>query len=490
MGTTPGADADQVGDEHQFRLMVEAVRDYAIFSLDEQGRVATWNEGARRIKGWEAEEIIGRHYSVFFPPGQSSRAEELLARARRDGRVREEGWRVRRDGESFLAEIVLTTLLDDDGGLRGYVKVTRDVTERRRLELELERSRRMEALGRLAGGVAHDFNNLLTAMLGHAALLESAPELSPPSRRSAAQLLASAEQAARMVDQLLALSRTRATTRRTTRPAAALAGIDRVVGPLLPEAVRLDLDLEDDGTEVMLAPSEVEQIVLNLVLNARDALGDSGGRISVSVHPHAGGTAITVADDGPGMRQEVADRCLEPFFTTKPPSRGSGLGLSIVYGLVDRARGSLAVDSILGAGSTFRISLPTALGSPDAGRAVPESHDGTVLVVDDDESVAGMAVASLERAGRSVVAVTSGRAALELLEEDPDRFAWLVTDLVMPEMSGDELLAEVRERWPDIPCVAVTGYAEADLPHGVGLLRKPFTPEQLVAALETLAGEP
>jgi PAS domain S-box-containing protein len=496
------------GSERQFRLLVQGVTDYAIYMLDPTGRIASWNAGGERIKGYSSDEIIGQHFSRFYTDEDRAADEpaHALETARTQGRYEKEGWRVRRDGTRFWANVIIDPVYDDDGRLIGYAKVTRDITQRREQQRALEvaqhamlQAHRMEAIGQLTYGVAHDFNNLLTVITNSLDLLLADPGDPQRVRRLVAGAQRAAERGSLLTRQLLAYSR-----RQTLRPQvhdinaliyAAEAVLRRGVG----EDVAIELNLGRGIGEVNVDGAEFEAALLNLVVNARDAMPD-GGRIVIRTREvqqveKAGRrepgryALVTVEDTGVGMAAEVVEHAMEPFFTTKEVGKGSGLGLSQVYGFAVQSGGDVSIDSSPGQGTTIRFYLPVRLDG--ASRDEAESSAPTkVLLVEDDPEVQAMTIETLRYLGYAVLTADEGVAALDVLQRDPD-IEILFTDVVMPKgMSGVDLMHEARRLRPELKVLLASGYARGQLPtipEGADFIAKPYRVDELRDRLAALA---
>ena len=506
--------------EEQFRLLVNAVVDYAIFMLDARGRVASWNPGAQIIKGYTAGEIIGREFSVFYT--EEDRAAGVPVRAlhvaAHEGKYQGEGWRVRKDGTRFWASVVIDRILDDAGNLVGFAKVTRDITDLKRTQDALDEARKallqsqkMEAVGQLTGGIAHDFNNLLTVISNNLDLL-SQPSLDDIGRR---RLVASAQRAAergaKLTQQLLAFSR-----RQPLRPE--LHNINRIIGGFeavlrraAGDAVDFAIDLAPRIGAIRLDAAQFEAALLNLIVNARDAT-PHGGALRVATRRTELGAghvavlsglkpgvfvAVTVQDNGEGMSREVQERAFEPFYTTKGIGRGSGLGLSQVYGFATQSGGHVAIDSALGHGTTVTLYLPIvsaaeAVEDAEASRE-RRANAGTVLVVEDDPDVLDAAVATLHSLGYEVLTAGDGPSALETLRRE-SQVDVLFSDVVMPKgMSGVELARQARRIRPEIKVLLASGYPVAALSSGhnevteFSFLSKPYRWTELQDKLRSVA---
>ena len=371
--------ADKLKESEQtFRLLVQSVTDYAIFMLDPEGHVANWNAGAERIKGYTRAEIIGRHFSCFYTEedrnaGIPARA---LADAASEGRFEAEGWRVRKDGSRFWANVVIDPIHGERGELVGFAKVTRDMTERRLVEEKLRQSQKMDALGQLTGGVAHDFNNLLTVISGNLELLGRSPQVGraaqpePRVMRALGSAMEGARLAATLTQRLLAFARQQALQPKTLDPNRLVHRTADMLRRTLGEQITIETRLAAGIGLISADPVELENAILNLAVNARDAMPE-GGRIVIETAnvddgpwdkswggdgaPHM---LIAIRDNGVGMDRQTVARAFDPFFTTKEIGHGTGLGLSQVHGFVQQSGGQVLIDSRPGGGTTVRIYLP------------------------------------------------------------------------------------------------------------------------------------
>jgi PAS domain S-box-containing protein len=517
-----------IESERRFRLLVQGVVDYAIYMLSSEGHVTNWNTGAERIKGYAAEEIIGHHFSRFYTP------EDVAARlpwkaletALGEGRYEAEGWRQRKDGTRFWANVVIDAIRDEAGALIGFAKITRDLTERREAQLKLEESRqqlfqaqKMEALGHLTGGLAHDFNNLLTGMIGSLELLQArvAQGRIKDLDRYIAAAQGNAARAAGLTQRLLAFARRQTLDPKPTNANTLIKDmadlVQRTVGP----AIRIETILASGLWTTLCDPNQLENAILNLCINSRDAMPD-GGRLIIE----AGNTEIdeqdagkfdleagqyvmiSVADTGTGMPAEVADRVFDPFFTTKPLGQGTGLGLSMVYGFARQSGGQVQVRSEIGKGTTLRIYLPRYYGPLAAEEARQEltltslDREGkTVLVVDDEATVRMLVTEILHELGCVALEATDGPAGLKVLQSDV-QIDLLICDVGLPGgLNGRQLVDAVRVKRPDLKVLFITGYAENtmigkdQLEPGMHVLAKPFGMEALANRIKQLiAAEP
>src|SRR4051795_11456284 len=367
---------DLFESERSFRLLVEAVTDYALYMLDPSGRVSSWNIGAQRIKGYEPAEILGQHFSRFYT--EADRANGKPARALRTaeehGRYEEEGWRVRKDGTFFWASVVIDPIREN-GELVGFAKITRDITERREAQLKLEQmhqqlaeSQKLDALGQLTGGVAHDFNNLLMIISGSLYTLRKAVGDDPKSQRALSAIEGATKRGASLTSQLLTFARRQSVNPQAVDVAERIDAVREVLDAAVGSAVTLQFDVEPGVWPVMVDVAEFETALVNLVINARDAM-TGGGVIIISAHNDkrggevgAGNVAISVQDSGTGIAPDILSKIFDPFFTTKPIGKGTGLGLSQVHGFTHQAGGTVRVTSELGKGTRITILLPRQKG--------------------------------------------------------------------------------------------------------------------------------
>ncbi len=504
------AEADLLRSHEQFRLLVQSVTDYAIYMLDPQGNVANWKVGAQRIKGYSAEEIVGQHFSRFYTPRDrdAGMPVKALATAAREGRYEQEGLRVRKDGTAFHAHVVIDPIRSESGEIIGYAKITRDITERQLAQQQLEEARealfqsqKMDAVGQLTGGVAHDFNNLLMAIMGSLEMAKKRGLADPAIARLIDNALQGAQRGANLTQRMLAFARRQPLNTKALDVAQLVTNMGELLRRSLGPSVELALDFPSNLPHVQADENQLELALLNLAVNARDAMPGGGTiRIGASRETVSGNHALTsgtyvrlwVSDDGEGMDENTLARAAEPFFTTKGVGKGTGLGLAMVHGMAAQSGGRLLIKSEKGIGTTAEIWLPLseylaaaqAEGEKAAEAAGPKAL--TVLAVDDDALVLFNTTAMLEDLGHTVVEAYSARDALTELAAR--KFDLVITDQAMPHMTGAQLVAEIRKTQPGLPVIVATGYAE--LPPGtvddVQLLNKPFTENQLEAALRTL----
>lgn len=624
-------------DEDRFGLLVEGVKDYAIYLMDAKGYVTSWNPGAERILGYSSEEAVKLHYTDFFTPQDVERGipQSELERAAREGRSEDEGWRVRKDRSRFWANGVLTALFDGEGRLRGFGKVARDMTERRRteamlrsivdnaidgivtidehgivhsfneaackmfgyqaseivgenvrilmpepyhsehdrylsnylrtgvakvigigrevegrhkdgstfpirlaisefysddkrmftgiiedlternkLEEQLRQSQKMEAIGQLAGGVAHDFNNLLTIIRGYSELLLNMLPIGEAAHGMVSEILDAGERASSLTQQLLAFSRRSVLAPRILNLNDIVARTEKMLRRLIGEDIALSTVFDPQLRRIKVDPSQIEQVILNLVVNARDAM-PRGGMLTIEnrnldidedfcrLHPECTPGAyvrLTVTDTGVGMPPEIKSRIFEPFFTTKPSGQGTGLGLATVFGIVSQSGGVISVYSEIGRGTSFRLLFPAVLeegATPsDSGETLVRHGHEVILLVEDEDQVRKLARIALEAHGYQVLEASSGSEAIALAETAADPIHLVVTDVVMPHMSGRELVEELRQRFPGIKVLFVSGYTDdAIVRHGVlqetdSFLHKPFSPRNLARKIREVLDFP
>ena len=482
------------GNDQLFRILVEGVVDYAIFMLDAEGIIATWNSGAQRMKGYAGDEIIGRHFSTFY--SAEDRAAELpnraLATAADDGRYEAEGWRIRKDGARFWAGVVIDRILGADGTLVGFAKITRDLTERKLAAEKLEEARaalaqgqKMEAIGQLTGGIAHDFNNLLTIISSNAEMLGQREFDAPSARRLLAGIQRAADRGARLTQQLLAFARRQPQRPQTHSLRSLIGNFESVLRRGAGETIALELDLTAAPDYTRIDGPQFEAALLNLIVNARDAL-PCGGTIQLKtriesideVRPVAAlksghYVVITIEDDGDGMAQEAKARAFEPFYTTKEPGKGSGLGLSQVYGFAAQSGGHVALDSEVGVGTVVTLYLPVDNRAQEQAAADDEARRsrgvGTILVVEDDPDVMEAALAMLRGLGYDVITAPEAVSALNVLQREP-AIEILFTDIVMPKgINGVELARKARAIRPNLKILLASGFPMSALSSEHGL---------------------
>lgn len=510
--------------EERLRILLESMDDCSMFLLDAIGRVASWNLEAERLTGFRADEIVGRHFSCLFTGEdvELGRPERALAMSAKKGRFQEHGWRLKRGGSPFWAEAVVTVLRDRYGEASGFACVIRDRSEIRqadgtagKAEEQLRRPQRLEAVGMLAAGVAHDFGNLLTAIMSCSELVVDRLREDDPLRREVRGIKEEAMRAAGLTRQLLAYCRREASEAKVLDVNAVVGDMGTMLRRLIGEGIELVMELAPNLGQVRADAGQVEQVIMNLALNARDAMPE-GGRLKVETANVELARAdvvkvdgcrpgpyvlLAVGDTGCGISPGIRARIFEPFFTTKAPGQGTGLGLATVREIVTRGGGYICVDSEAGRGTTFRVYLPRAgeaarSPEPKAAAAAPPGASETLLLVEDDYALRRLTRAILQRAGYRVLEAAHGFEAVKICEAHDGPIQLVVTDVAMPQMSGHEVADRVARVRPEIKVLYMSGYgaevASADrrAPGQGSFLEKPFTPESLIRAVRDLLDRP
>jgi PAS domain S-box-containing protein len=496
-------------------LFLSSTEDYGIILLDPDGRVRRWSRGAERLFGYTARELEGTlAHEIFVPPDRMAGVPEVeLQTATEQGRAEDERWHLRKDGTRFWASGVMIAL-KENGKLRGYAKVVRDFTERRRLEEAVRRTQKLESVGVLAAGVAHDFNNVLTAILGNVSLVRR--RIADRVRDGNIEgLLDSAERATqRAADLVKQLLNYAGKGRREMRPVDmcqvtkdALA----IVQASVSRKIRIVRDVPEDCPHIQADVGQLQQLVLNLVLNGAEAIGEKEGEVSVRVRirevpeseltqsyaefslPKRDYTEIQVRDTGVGMDEETLQRIFDPFYTTK--FMGRGLGLAAALGIVRSHGGGISVQSTPGKGTTFTVLVPAEQDTGDAPMTVSDSitesarGEGLVLVVDDEVAIRSLLQNTLEELGYTVLTAEHGAQALELFERAEKEIKLVLLDLVMPVLDGAETAVALHARRPDVPILVMSGIADDEALGRFGQVRiagfvpKPFAPDQLAQAV-------
>ncbi len=498
--------------ELQVRSVLEQAAN-AIVGVDEAGRITYANPRTEAVLGWAPAELIGQPVEVLVPQDlvQSHLGHRGKYARRPVSRPMGIGMELtarHRDGSSLPVEISISPV-ETPAGSQVFATIM-DTTERRRVEAELLQAAKMESIGRLAGGIAHDFNNLLTAIIGYGEMAMADLPVDNPVRTEVAEMVRAADRASGLTRQLLGFARKSVLAPAAHDLNAIVSGLAPFLSRLLGERVALVTNLDPETGHVRVDRSQIDQILVNLAVNARDAMPD-GGTLVIETHPldaldvddvlEVSGERVAllvVADTGLGMPEDVRARVFEPFFTTKPFGEGTGLGLATTYGIVRGSGGAITVDSEPGLGSTFRIYLPEVApeAAGEASAPVPTTVPGsrhTILVVEDEESVRALARRLLERAGYRVLQAPNGAAAVSLVGTRLDEVDLLLSDIVMPGMRGPELYEVLQTARPDLPAVFMSGYSAdgpgaAKTPGECTLLAKPFTSEALLAAVAEALG--
>src|SRR5436309_1073051 len=490
--------------EQSYRSLVDGVRD-VIFALSPGGEVTSLNPAFEEMTGFPPAEWVGRPFEAFVHPDDVPLALDLFGRVLQGEPRPTIQFRIlTRAGTYRVAEFSATAQLRD-GRLTGILGIGRDVTERLGLEQQLRQAQKMEAVGRLAGGIAHDFNNILTAITGHADLLLEDLGHHDPRRADIDEIRRSAERAAGLTRQLLAFSRQQVLQPKVVDLNALVLDMDKLLRRLIGEDVELATALDPTLGRVTADPGQLEQVIVNLAVNARDAMPqggkltletrnidlDSSYRLEHSLVKPGPYVQLTVSDSGIGMDEETQAHAFEPFFTTKPRGQGTGLGLAMVYGTVKQSGGFIWVYSEPGHGATFKIYLPRVdapvePATPPAPVERPPRGSETVLLAEDEPAVRAIAQQVLERQGYTVLAAPSGADALALAAQHGATIHLLLTDVVMPGMSGRDLADRLTAQRPGIRVLYISGYTDnaivrhGMLEPGLAYLQKPFRPDALV----------
>lgn len=493
--------------EQRFRMLVQGVTDYAIYMLSPAGEITNWNAGARRIKGYEQDEVVGTHFSRFYTEEDRAdgRPARALQQARDRGRFEAEGWRVRKDGSRFWAHVVIDPIHDDDDRLVGFAKITRDITERKKAAAALEETRealfqaqKMEAIGQLTGGIAHDFNNLLNVVTNGISMLRERVR-EPGDVRMLDAIDHAANRGALLTQQLLSFARQQPLKQEPRDANRVINSFEAVLRRASRSAIAFEVQLAARLPQVLLDAAQFETALLNLVANARDATPD-GGRIVLSTQvvelaqkrrglPPGTYVVVAVQDTGEGMSPDIVSRAVEPFFTTKELGKGTGLGLSQVYGLVQQSGGDLDIVSQHGKGSTMSMYFPALEGEHDEGPD-PDAAE-KVLVVDDQPDVLEITSELFRTLGFDVLSANSGEDALAMLERTPD-LRLMLSDVVMPGMSGIQLARKAKVLSPALKVILSSGYANPAVDKGQGnlegfnFLPKPYRMADLVKMLRSI----
>lgn len=479
-----------------------------IIVIDPQGRVLRWNPAAEQVFGWTAEEVIGKELPIV-PKNKYAEFHDRLRRALKGEHLPSaEVTRLRKDGSEVRVVLSTARLTDGNGDEPSVMGIFLDVTEQRALEEQFRQAQKMEAVGRLAGGIAHDFNNVLTAIHGYASLLVADLPDHDEHRSDAQEIVNAAERAASFTRQLLAFSRKQVIQPEAIDLNVVVTDLKKLLDRMIGEHVALNVTLNPGPTFVFADKGQIEQVIINLVVNARDAMEGSrdaavglrtyctslDAQKALELRCETPGTycVVEVTDRGMGIEPEYLELIFEPFFTTKDVGKGTGLGLSTVYGIARQNGGFVSVSSVVGEGSTFSLFLPEveapAEKAPAASQRTRESEDAaarTILVVEDEAAIRQLVVRVLERAGYRVLSAGDPSEALRILAEEP-AVELLLTDLMLPQMSGKELAGRAQAMQPNLRVVLMSGYADEQMELDVPYLEKPFTPKELLTKLAEL----
>lgn len=498
-----------------FRTLVLNISDYAISMLSLDGRVESWNKGVERIHGYTADEIVGQHFSTFFPAearaeGAPERALELAAS---QGHFHEEALRQRKDGTLFWASVAIDAIRDTDGTLVGYAKIIGDITDRITQQKSLEQARedlfqtqKLEAIGQLTGGVAHDFNNLLMVVMGSLEVLKRRLPSDDRNSRLIDNAYQAAQRGAQLTKRMLAFARKQDLENRPVDLAEVVRGMGELLSRTLGHSVMVETRFPISLPKVSTDPHHLDAALLNLAVNARDAM-PNGGTLRFSAAEHTIGpghnklkpgnyVCLTVEDTGEGMDEKTLAHAREPFFTTKGVGKGTGLGLPMVQGIAEQSGGMMVISSVKGEGT--RVELWLEALPPEAEPAVEPAKPEVltpriaktqlkVLAVDDDALVLLNTSLMLEELGHKVVEAHSGAEALSLLGTNQD-IDLVITDHAMPRMTGVALAEEILKQYPDLPIALASGYADIEQARRMNLprLAKPFTQDELQKLISTM----
>ena len=496
--------------QNRLALIADSSQD-AIIGKNLDGVITHWNKGAEAIYGYSALEMIGRNISVLCPPDRPDEIPGILAKIRHGERVEYfESVRVTKDGRRLDMSISVSPIYDPDGRIVGASAIGRNITAQKKIEDQLRQSQKMEAVGRLAGGIAHDFNNLLGIVTACTELLRG--RVDSENLEYVDNIREAAKRGASLTKQLLAFSRRQPVEVQILDLNQRLQEVNKLLKPLMGDDVEIMLPSPAASAIVEADPGQLDQIVLNLAVNARDAM-PHGGKLIIETgvfdldasfareHSMTPGryVMLAVSDNGTGMDEVTRSRIFEPFFTTKESGKGSGLGLATVYGIVKQSGGHIWVYSEPGRGSTFKVYLPTAehkvgLGRETHAELLPGRREGvTILLAEDDPAMRKLTRKMLEEHGFKVLEAIDGGAALEVVAGNSTQIDLILTDVVMKGMNGPELVLRLMDSHPEMKVVYVSGYTgelvvEQGLPSGIRLLEKPFTRSALLKVIDETLG--
>jgi PAS domain S-box-containing protein len=497
--------------QNRMALIVDSSQD-AIIAKSLDGIITNWNKGAEQMYGYTSQEMIGKHISTLAPVDRASEIDEILAKIRNGNRVEYfESIRITKDKRKLNVSLAVSPIIDQDGRVVGASTIARNITAQKKTEDQLRQSQKMEAVGRLAGGVAHDFNNLLGIITACSELASG--RVDAEGQEYLDNIRQAAKRGASLTRQLLAFSRRQPSTAQILDLNDRLREVSKLLRPLMGDDVEVVILARTSNAIVETDPGHLDQVVLNLAVNARDAM-PKGGRLVIETavfdfdesfareHPSMGaGTYVMLAisDSGIGMDEDTKARIFEPFFTTKEIGKGTGLGLATVYGIVKQSGGHIWVYSELGHGTTFKIYLPSAekkLGTATEKQdeTLPPKREGvTVLLAEDDHVMRRLTRKMLEAHGYNVIEAEDGKAAIDAIQQSGTRIDLTLTDVVMKRMTGPELVLHLIESYPAMRVVYMSGYTgelvgNQGLDSSIRLLEKPFTRASLLKTLDAALG--
>ena len=507
--------AEQLGEYRSKLASIIDSSEDAILSKDLNGIITSWNRGAESIYGYTPEEVIGKHISLLIPDDRPSEISEILGKIAQGESIEHyESVRVTKDGRRLNVSISVSPLHGASGEIVGASAIVRDITAQKRTEGQLRQSQKMEAIGRLAGGVAHDFNNILGIINACTEFLRDRIDPAAEPSLYVENIKKATDRGRSLTKQLLAFSRTTAIQPRVLDLNERLKDITKLLRPLMGDDVEILIVPKSSSAVIEADPGQLDQILINLAVNARDAMPRGGKFILETAairfdeafaeqrQPMPAGkyVVLAVSDTGSGMDETTASRIFEPFFTTKEIGKGTGLGLATVYGIVKQSAGHILVYSEPGHGTTFKIYLPSAdhkigLGSATEPETVSPKRQGTtILLVEDDEIMRSLTRQTLQEHGYKVIDADDGKSALEWMQSHPGSIDLLLTDVVMRRMSGPELVERLSASHPRLKVVYMSGYtgeliAEREvLERGITLLEKPFTRTALLNTIHATLG--
>ncbi len=519
MGSSIDITDSKMAEEANLRLasIVQSSPD-AIASETLDGVITSWNPGAEHIYGYAAAEAIGLPFSFVVPPEKSGEFSELLEKVNRGETVHQlETERIRKDGKRIHVSLTLSPLRDASGTITGTSAIARDITEHKALEGQLLHAHKMEAVGRLAGGMAHDFNNILGIIMGYVELAQETVVLDAPMAKQLSGIQKAAHRAAALTRQLLAFSRKQVMQPTVLNLNDLISGITSMMSRLIGENIELIVNPGKDLVAIKADPMQIEQVIINLAVNARDAM-PKGGKLVISTsnvtldynflqqHPPVipgEYVMFTVSDTGCGMSDQVKAHLFEPFFTTKGPGQGTGLGLSIIYGIVKQSGGYILAESKVDSGTTFKICLPKYTGPADVSHMAPQKSLAearvyeTILLVEDEPALLEMMGAVLDGSGYNVLVATSAEDAQQISESFARPIDLLITDIVLRTgIDGIQLASKLRLRRPQTCVLFMSGYSDAliraaereDIKSIV--LEKPFTANALRYKVREILSSP